>query len=189
MGAQSAGRSSAVTPFFLSMVYRLTCSATGTVASLGSGIRKKVRGFWAVGYGSWQWGTWTGSERGGWGAWRCCTFLGGQDPSKGGVHEGWVGERTSPGGSCRTRRGKKQSTQSPRRTRAAARGSGEAPRPRGAGGKRRRVWGAERGGRRGGGRGSGRSCASRPRPRRWRTTLSPAAGFFDPSWAAGLLDG
>jgi hypothetical protein len=44
-----------------------------TVASLGSGIRKKVRGFWAVVYDSWQW----------------CTILGsgvrGQDPSRGGV--------------------------------------------------------------------------------------------------------
>ncbi len=63
--------------FFLFLgfrVYRLTCSARGTVASLGSGIRKKVRGFWAVGYSSWQWGTWTGSERGGWCAWQCCSF-------------------------------------------------------------------------------------------------------------------
>ncbi len=31
---------------------------------------KKVRGFCAVGYDSWQWGTWTGSEPRGWGAWR-----------------------------------------------------------------------------------------------------------------------
>jgi hypothetical protein len=58
--------------------------SNGTVASLGSRIRKKVRGFWAVGYGSWQWGTWTGSERVG-GVLGGVVLLGGQGPS------GWAG--------------------------------------------------------------------------------------------------
>jgi hypothetical protein len=31
---------------------------------------EKVRGLWAVVYVSGQWGTWTGSEQGGWGTWR-----------------------------------------------------------------------------------------------------------------------
>ena len=79
-GARARARASA---FFLSRVYRLTCSATGTVASLGRVIRKKVRGFWAVVYDSGQWGTWTGSEPGGWGG--GVVILGGQGPS------GWGG--------------------------------------------------------------------------------------------------
>jgi len=172
--------------FFLSFYGLQThLFSKGTVASLGGGIRRRSAA-------SGRWCTILGSGVCGQDPSRECGVLGGVvllGKIRAGLHEGWSAvqrglvegdvnhrKKKKEEGLCRTRRGKNQSTQSRRRARAAARRSGGAYRPRGVGEKRGREWWSRWcAGRQWRGRSSGRSCASRPRPRRWRRGGTRAA--------------